>query len=129
MMNNQPGHFEHLEHRNSSGETRDVPLYVGEHEDLTPESQVLLDAVNLLTPNLGKFDRGLEDLIDQVGDMISDPQSKGLIIEDDEGGGSVRIDGETTHVRVRGKGMYDIPTPLFFDMLYTWAGYESDGQD
>lgn len=128
-MSIESGHFEHLEHQTTTGEVLDIPLYLGEHERLTAESQVLLDAVNLLAPNLNKFDKGLEGLLDRVGEMVSNPAHKGIIIEDDEGGGSVRIDGETTRVSIRGQGVYSVSTPLVFDMIYTWAEYNRDRQN
>lgn len=116
------GHFERLEHHLPDAGVQHIPLYLDEARDITDISRILLRSAEIIGGQLGRL--SLSELVDQVGAVIASPDAKkGLIIEDEDGMGSVSVTPETTRISIRKVGEGEVSSTLFFDMLYTWASY------
>jgi len=119
------GQFEKLEHHLPGLDACAVPLYLDNKMNLTAETGVLLRSTEIVGAQLGRI--SLTELLDTVGDVISKPDNQvGLIIEDEDGLGSIKVAPDVTTVSLRKHGRSQIPSLLFFDMLYTWSHYTND---
>lgn len=122
------GQFERLKHHIPDSGERDVPLFVGKSGELTEVSGALLAAAEIVGTSLGRV--SLSALVDKVGRIVSTPSAEsGLIIEDEDGRGSVAVAADVTTIAVRTRGRTEVPSPLVFDMLYVWASYEEGQPD
>ena len=122
------GYFERLkQHIPELGE-RDVPIFLGKSRELTETSGALLAAAEIVGTTLGRV--SLSTLVDEVGRIVSARgEESGLIIEDEDGLGSVRVAADVTTIALRRRGLTEVPTQLMFDMLYVWASYEEGQPD
>jgi hypothetical protein len=121
------GRFEKLEHTVPGVGILVVPFYVSETGDVAPESEILLEAVRIIGSQLGGVT--LSDLVERVGQVVAHPAEKqGLIIEDEEGVGAIRVDAGTAIISVRRRGRVAVSSSLFFDMLYMWNTYQTEGE-
>lgn len=120
--------FEKLEHTVYGGEHQQVPIYIDRIKGLTDESNALLQASNIIGGNLELFNHGLDEIVDKVGLVVSNPDSEGFVVADSEGAGSVQIKHETSTITSRAAGQWMIPSTLLFDMVYEWNEYISQGK-
>lgn len=121
-LNNIKG-FEPIEHQIYGGEVKTLPLYVDPEHGLTPDSAGLLEAATIISANLEVIEGGLTTLVDDVGKLVSEPGTKGVIIEDRDGAGSVSIDAHLMKVTTLYGAQWNVSTELLFDMLYVWLDY------
>jgi hypothetical protein len=121
-MNNK-GHFELAEHQIANDIVKPLPVYVGDKGEILPEAESLLEAVKIISETFEKEGHiTLNQLIDEVGQLLSDPEQKdGILIENEESISSVRITREKTTVRVLNSGIKELPSELVFDALYVWT--------
>jgi hypothetical protein len=121
------GHFENRSLRLLDGQSGVVPIYLSSHGEPLPESSALIKAVQIIGSTLGREGYlDLDQLVDEMGRILTSPDQKdGIIIEDEGGIGSVLITAEKTTVSERGVGEHEIANDLVFDMLYTWSGIDS----
>jgi hypothetical protein len=113
-------HFEELEHVGYGGETQRVPLLVARKEGLTEESNGLLHAVNIISGNPEQYENDVMSLLERLANRLEhDPE--GVIFEDVHGAGSINIRTDKSRINIHGVGVWDVPTPLLFEMIYAWG--------
>lgn len=98
-----------------------VPLLVDRKTGLTEDSRALLHAADILGANLLHHNIDVGTMFDRIAQRLSDSGSKGVIVEDPDGKGSLNVMPKTTSVSVREVGTWELPTTLLFDMAQAWA--------
>lgn len=120
------GRFEKLDHDILGEGQVPVPLFYAPGEGLTDESRALLEAANLFGAEI--LGRGEDITAETVGELavrietiIDDETAASEVVPDPQGGGSVKIEHETTTVYRRGiEESMVLPTELVARMIGEW---------
>ncbi|MCA9329426.1 hypothetical protein KDA11_02185 [Candidatus Saccharibacteria bacterium] len=121
MKNQEISNFEFQQRQLLDG-FMDVPIFVGVDHDREDLPDILFNAAKIVvSAKIKEGLDGIEELVDQIGAMLTEPKiKKGIILEDEDGYGAIKIKSDVTLISIRGQGINELPTNLFFDMIYFW---------
>ncbi len=117
-MRKPPFAFE--EHQMLDGRKQALPVPLDREGKKAPEADTVIMALGIIDASVREGDFTLPDLLDQIGSILKTDDTKGCVIEDPEGYGSVIVRRDNAVV-VRPRSQRQIvPTGMLFDTVYKW---------